>query len=486
MSAASASHAVAAAPPWLAVMRALWQQRRNQGKPWPWIVFAGLLLLGAGWLWQHAPHGFVWALAGVIGGSLLLGAWWIALFGLVLQNDALSARLVPRHLRQLRVALLVGWAAVSVLVALIAMASIGHPVQAVALASALQLFILLIVRWPMAALPIWALASTAGWWWPHALAHRAGLVFGEVFLHRPDVLAIASVAMAGLGAALLFQRGGERHRRSDRWRRRWLDALQLRRSGAPLQLSMPVAVQPLQRLLESPYQAWLRFALSRPSASPMARAWLGLGPRVHWTAQCVALVFFALVMTVVASSASLHGAIPRRLPTGTVIGPAIGLLMMALAPVFQAPAFEQTRREQALLMLAPGVPQGAALNRAIARRQIAQIGVGWAIAVALASLASVHFDADPTWAWAAALGALPVAPLAWRDWSRLPAGAPTRHLHTVLLAMLSVGASLGLRALHWPMPVLAGLALIVAASLALWRWVRLQRAPAAWPVGRLR
>lgn len=124
-----------------------------------------------------------------------------------------------------------------------------------------------------------------------------------------------------------------------------------------------------------------------------------------------------------------------------------------------------TRREQALLRLLPGTPQGVALNR-------------W-LALQLSGLQAL--TAAPF---------LVLSPLAvltlWRDWPRL--GAPQGVFST---AMLPVIAGVTAAAYAWVTGSCQGagpLALRVLPlwlALAAWRWRVLGSKPAAWPVGRL-
>ncbi|TXI18349.1 MAG: flavin reductase, partial [Roseateles sp.] len=57
---------------------------------------------------------------------------------------------------------------------------------------------------------------------------------------------------------------------------------------------------------------------------------------------------------------------------------AIGLMSMGINPAFMLPAMLwHSRREQALLRLLPGMPQGQALNRAVARLQLRHTLTAW-------------------------------------------------------------------------------------------------------------
>jgi hypothetical protein len=485
MTARMSTAVAAAAPawPWAGVWRAIWQQRRNQGGlPWS-IVLPVLLLVAALILWPRVPHAVVWTLVCVLGGALLLGAWWLALMALAMQNHPTAARLVPAQVTQLRLAFLIGWAGVSAIVGLAAACSIGQPLRAVAGAAAVQLVVALIVRWPAAGVLVWLLSSTVRLWLPPSLARGIGRALRDHVLDRPVVLLALAVAMALVGMRVLIQAGGAAHQGNYQRRARWVEAMNLRGRG---NLSARVTWLPggANAIFTWPYRSWFRFLLARPSASPMARAWLVLGPGGHWTNQCLAALYLLVVFGVLALI-YLPQLRSAHVPAAGLVGPGIGVLMTALSPVFQAPVFEQTRREQALLMLAPGMPRGRALNRAIALRQGVQLALAWTLATVLLVTLAGYFRSDVRFGLAIALGGLPVVPVAWRDWARMKPVTPGTQVAWMLMMVASLGTCVGAYLLHVPLWVIAPGVAAVTLAAGRWRWRRATHAPVAWPTGRL-
>jgi hypothetical protein len=155
------------------------------------------------------------------------------------------------------------------------------------------------------------------------------------------------------------------------------------------------------------------------------------------------------------------------------------------------PALWGTRREQALLCLLPGVPQGAALNGWLARHLTRQYLTIVVLLTAVCVFCIRRFGLDFQWAPAedfvlacAALSPLMLL-LLWRDWSTLP--APTGSMQVlVTVALLGVGGTSWvwvsfLQGSWWTLAAPSTLAFV---PLGLWRWRVAMQAPAAWPVGR--
>ena len=135
-------------------------------------------------------------------------------------------------------------------------------------------------------------------------------------------------------------------------------------------------------------------------------------------------------------------------------------------------------------MLLPGMPRGAALNRAVAWRQMRQcVGVWVALLPALATLVWAG-QGLATLAFAAMT--LPMSAWLWRDVSRLRAASPTAAFAPVLVGVLGGGLSLFLldRQPGALLPWLAAVLLLTGGLLA-WRWRRLPHLPQALPAGRL-
>jgi hypothetical protein len=218
----------------------------------------------------------------------------------------------------------------------------------------------------------------------------------------------------------------------------------------------------------------------------MARAEVVLYGPQHWVRHLVgigvALSLVALAFTAIALWVN------RPMPAFWVqggFGMAIGLASAGFNPLFMGPGMLwQSRREQALLCLLPGMPQGGRLNRLIARGQAVQAGVAWAGVTALLLLIS-QLSGD------AHLLALSAAALPWlllRLWqppARLRSASGWAGTWPVMGYFLTaIGLSV-IAKLGWlPLaPLMAGCA-VVAVAVGVWRWRQLVAAPAALPAGR--
>jgi len=226
-------------------------------------------------------------------------------------------------------------------------------------------------------------------------------------------------------------------------------------------------------------------ARARP-ASVMARAELVLHGGQHWVRQLWVLLFLQLcVGLLIALTAALTGAgIPLFLEHGS-LGISIGVGVMAFGAVLNLPgALWASRREQALLMLLPGMPQGAKLNRTLAWRQGRHCLLMWL--GLLPALGALAWAGQAAYALAFMGMALPLIAWLWRDHARMAATGPAKAVVPMLvlvpLVMLS-GLLLSRQpGALWPW-ALAVLAL--TASLLAWRWRALAELPQALPVGRL-
>jgi hypothetical protein len=239
------------------------------------------------------------------------------------------------------------------------------------------------------------------------------------------------------------------------------------------------------------YGAWLRQTLTRPGASVRARLAVGAGPQAHWSG-VLSNVAFSVTLTLL-----LLG-VCELLPqwqTGHALrnGMIATFAMLSLQISLQMPpALWGSRREQALLVLLPGAPRGAVLNRWLSVRLAATQLVSTVCQLMSIGLVVRALDADADLLRVAAisLAATSLSPLLvlwlWRDWSRAgaPSGVPLGAMFGAMLVSGGVAAAWVLW-LERPWYELLGLTLLVLAPLAWWRWQRLSRWPAAWPVGRL-
>ena len=159
-------------------------------------------------------------------------------------------------------------------------------------------------------------------------------------------------------------------------------------------------------------------------------------------------------------------------------------LSMVLGTVLSLPgALWASRREQALLMLLPGMPRGAALNRALAWRQARHFLLLWALTL----------PAYLGLAWAGqvpqvlALPAVALTAMAWL-WRNAAQQREPSALTAVLPFVVCLVPGIASIALLREKPdlfgpLLGGVAVVAALSL-LWRWRQLSRWPQALPAGR--
>jgi hypothetical protein len=408
----------------------------------------------------------------------------VLLLNVMRQNHPALARLVPGHLARLRQTLGATWLVSTLLFA--GALALGAPPRApgagLAFGAALMA-VALLLRWPLASTWVWLIPASSGVWSRWQVVHelQAWLAWA-MERHAPG---LALLLLAGMALALLavVQSGGPAHVRSHRQRERWAEAA---RGGMPSR-----DLRPGWRLFgwvaAAPYAAWLRRLCDDRRRSPaISRAMLALGPQLHWSSHLAIGVLSAGIATLVLGVVLPLVAPGWAGPDGAVAawGLSFGLMMFALNPVLQARSvFHHTRHEQALLALAPGMPRGVRLNRALAMRQALHALSAWVVA-AVCSLWLVH--ASDSWQpLAFAFGCLPVLCVGWRDWSRAGPVVPLAvALPPLVAGALGATASLALQhglSLWW----VAGLSLLATGAAMAWRWRRIQRAPAAWPTGRL-
>ena len=491
--------------PALLMLRAAWQWRCNVGHLWALQLY-GLI----GFLIYVVPAvaALVWlpprtaaAVAGLLVLAGLASVWGVHFSVLMRLDHPHALHAVPGHRHALCSAALGLWTLMVLFAGVLAgvgAAALGLADLAdlagsarMGLAAALGTGALLLVvaaglRWWW----IWVLAGVVPWMlavnvWPRGGSQAWAAVQP---LWQAWALGSTLLMLAAMGGLLtgVFGRPGPGHALAYRQRE------QLRRTMA-LYPSSPsngwAAYGRWGVWLSWPGQAladaWLRRCLARPS-SVMARAEIVLHGHQHWVGQ---LAFVLLVQAVVGLwlfiTAGLKGAsLGLYIEYGRVVI-TVGLALVASSAVAVLPtALWRSRREQALLVLLPGMPRGVALNWALAWRQWRHGLVLW-LGVLPALAASVWAGHGLyTLAWVGV--ALPLSAWLWRDHARMPQVPTATHLLPaaayVVLGLLSMflltrhPAALG--------PWLAGL-LVVSAALLGWRWRVLQHLPPALPVGRL-
>ncbi|OYU68442.1 MAG: hypothetical protein CFE45_42740 [Burkholderiales bacterium PBB5] len=484
------------------MLLAPWQWRRNDGGLWALRLYGVLLALVLGGPAVAAlvrlPPVAAWATVGACA-LLALSLVWAVQFSALLRLDhPHAAHAVPGHPRLVRTTALGLWlamVALSGIVSSLAGALLLGDGLRVGLAAAVGAGLL----WTVLALAI-------RWWWVWILvcagpsflgvAVWRNLVFTswgwlqQQWQTQPMVLTLGLLALQALCIQSLFGQGDSRHSRvyaaRERFRRITAASAAGERPGLLAYGRWGEWLGwPWQRLAD----VWLAHVCrhaTRAQRSVMARAELVLHGPQHWVRQ---LSTGLLVQVVVALclwlTTRLSGLGVEKLLEGGRVGICIGLATMAFSAVTSLPgALWQSRREQALLMLLPGMPQGAVLNRAVAWRLMRQCLWGWALM--LPALAAMVWAGHGVTTVAFVAMALPASALLWRDLSRLRAAQPSTAMLFTVLCVLAGTLSMAMLT-AWPdasLPWALGM-LLLTAGLLLWRWRGLGRWPQAMPAGRL-
>jgi hypothetical protein len=484
------------------LLRAPWQWRRNDSGLWALrLSVTGMALLlvlptVAALLWLP-PRAAAVALA-VLGGMALLLVWAMQFGALMRLDHPHASHAVPGHARALRHTALGLW------LALVACASVGAAAAAapfgaaplpVAMAAALVagamlLFIACGYRWWWAwpLLPLLgALSSVEAW--RRLLAQAWGGV-QPLWQTQAAGVTLVLLLLQGLLLLSLFGQGGAQHAKAYGQRERMRKIMAAGAAGQKPTLAAygrwgEVLGQPFQQLAD----AWLAHVCRRATARPgsaMARAEVVLHGAQHWVRQVSAVLLVQVVMLLALGAVlALAPVDVATLMDRGALGMSIGVTSMALSAVVSLPnMLWLSRREQALLLLLPGMPQGAALNRALAWRQLRQCLSIWLALLPFGMVLAMLGEGLMLLAFG--LAVLPSLAWMWRDPSRMRAPGPMSALPAVLLCPLAGGLSVAaLR--QWPgllWPWVMGVLLVTAGLLA-WRWRRLPQQPQALPAGRL-
>jgi hypothetical protein len=346
---------VSAGATWLGRQAAVWQQpwaaRRSQrGWRQQWVapVLVSLPVLGLMAAW---PAGWR-LLAGLL--ALVWLAWdgWLLVDGLHQQNRPALARLVPGQATALRLQLLLHATLLTAAAVAVLLLTLG-PVRP-------WLWFVLPMVVLLAWLPrepwLWLLPALGGFslpWWRWA---------AEAASAAPGLQLLALLLAAALIAAAIGQ-GGKLHRwqaaRGERWRR--AAAAQRDGLGTP-----PVATGPLlealSRVFDWPRRLWRRRLLARGATAPLpARLDLGLGFGGQWAelAWTALLLFGGLGLTLAIVLPSRSSAEWQEMADFSRFGLCVGAFSLITSALHgRLGRAWARRREQALLVLLPGLPAG--------------------------------------------------------------------------------------------------------------------------------
>ncbi|MBY0233630.1 MAG: hypothetical protein K2W93_01520 [Burkholderiaceae bacterium] len=477
------------------VLLATWQQYRNGRSRYlvPLVLgLAAVLLLAIGLTssWSAALQAAA-ALA-----SIGLLSLWTALFAnLCQQNHPHHARLLPLQLPSLRATLAVSQLMLSAAIALLMGLSQGHALAWGLGAGLLMLVIATCLRWWQMNLLVWlgfmVLVEHLQSPWVQA-PWQALLAWYTV---QPATLALAAGLLLPWCTSRLLQAGGSRHAANYQRRARARQMFREQMTGAkytPKHFS-PVGLW-LWELFTWPVPLWTRHLLrqARPTAkSAIARAELVTLGNVHWVAMLgsASLVLSIAVVVILAMQIWLEPFDWQHVHQGGNLGLQIGLVSMAMNPLFGLAAnLYRTRREQALLMLLPGMPRGRALNTLLARRTAIQFLAQWLIALAALALVAGGPEALAGMNFSGLhllLACLPAGSLLLRDWSSLPSPGQGPAVLVFIGVVVLAGAMAGLQWLGLSLWLMAAAAVLLSLALLRWRWQGLiLKSPAAMPVGR--
>ena len=462
------------------MQRAVWRQpwQRRRGSAVSLLVLALMLLpptvfgvakgLGAG------------TFVGIAGLLASVWWWWITVEGLIGQNHPDLARLVPGQLQALRRQLL-GQAAAVFAAAFGFVVLLRGPGLDMAWTVAL---VILLLAWlvaepwgwlPVSLLPVTSVMSSLRvWTWPSAMAAwpLAAQALAAVLL----VLALPAV----LGG------GSARHRRAYGRIRLWARVQRGEDTS-----SAAVAQTPWLRVLgaffswpQALYRRWLLAHASPANALQRLDLGLqagGLWPMALWL--CVLCAAFLALLTL-ALPGGLTGPAAMNAVHAARFGLCVGAFSLAMAPLAgRAATLWRRRREQALLVLLPGLPQGAALAAALEAKWRREFLATW-LPLGLLMLLLAGSGGEGTLRYAAACMAL-YLPVQWlvQHWHRhLKQGVQSTGSVRWMLLHAAIAAGAGLA--EW-LGVPPGASLAAgAAAYALLAW-RSARPVQPWlPVGR--
>ena len=482
-----------------------WQQRLSIGGRWSLFVVVAACLAIPALLLVASLFGDPGQQASMLRGAtkslwiclfaILVMGWAMLVSNVLQQNHPTLARLVPHHPVQLRAALLVAWAMVSLAAAAMPGFAFGAPLAWACGAAGGLALLATVMRWPMLGLsgiaaPVAVNALTSRYD-PDSLGEA---IWTQWVGH--DLLWTGVVVTAGAFLLVVMIRGGgAAHRASYESRQRMRQHLQAQQgcgSDVPGSLKgLPLGGLALNRRL---YGWWLDRLLSRHDSPVMSRLLAGLGPATHWTSRVFEGGVFMLVGggTCLLVSSLLGGAVRSGVLPWISYSVLIGACVNALQAV---PRLQQSQREQGLLVLLPGVPRGVRLNRWLAWQMSAVFVVTALCALIVAWAFNQYADwlahgivarATSGVAAGAAAALLPQVAWQWRGWARLRGSSTGNQVLPVSLGVAMGPAIDALHAITHVGFLTVGIVLAIA-SLAwcAWRWHRMASEPSAFPVGRL-
>lgn len=471
------------------VLLSAWQANRSRGAMW-FLGLVGLLLalLPVVLWWLTPDHSLQASFEAMVSVSVvaIISLWGVLVNNVLLQNHPHTARLLPAQVPVLRNTLLGMAALLCALTTLLSWLA-GGPVLGVAAGMAVGLASLaLCLRW----LWPWIFVTMLAWVLPYLGAR--GELEGAAALWRtaPTALTLLALALATLALRAVVMTGNARHEQAHASLLLISTATRGQFPGASSQ-SLEGLVGWFLKRVNCAYFAWMGHLLAQARPKVISRLALGLGPQAHWTTlvagQTIGLLMLVLACVLLAIFPDWKAT--QYMALGALVGQALsGLTAVTPSPA----ALWASRREQALLCLLPGAPQGARLNRWLAWRlagtALANIALLIAAVLVLGRFANTPAFGDMPSEMTLSMLMLeaPMVFLLWRDWAHAP--APAGRAQGLTASAMAVVAGLTFAwvfLLGRPWYELAALTLLLMLPLGWWRWRVISRAPAAWPVGRL-
>jgi hypothetical protein len=462
---------------------------RQEGRSWKYVLAFAVLATIA--LVVMAPHGRDKV------SMIMAMVWCVVLFGwlvmsILRQNHPFAARLVPGHVRRLKRVLLGAWATATLLVLGGLVFATGLNPWALALAAGAGCcFVALGMRWWPIWIVMWLGPMLVGL--PSLKALTGSVVSASVaaWQAQPELATLAGLLLSALLLPTMIGRGGHAH---ITWYQRQTQMREQMRTGGGVK-----GLEQFGRLgekLERPFQRvsglWLgrTLRLAQPTAaSAMSRLEIALHGRQHWVRALMGAVLGIAAVAAIFGMLGLFtgGNVDMRAAwKGGAAGLSFGLISILLAPVTAAVNMLWfTRREQALLTLLPGVPQGTQLNGWVlwihARRVLWIWGPGlagfWWLAKAAEQPALLTMP----------FTTLPIFTLLLLQSPARFTGGQAAMLLPGLAWMVATGLGLGLVGTDLvSVGTLCTASLALTAVLIVWRYPRLMHGPVSLPAGRCR
>jgi hypothetical protein len=480
-----------AAHPYNQLLLAFWRQR-DRDASWGHRLLVALALIGLATSLYFSRGWWPAVLAG--SAVLALASLWMSVISsLLMQNHPHVARFVPGHLRRLREAALAAWLLLSGSGALLLWAFLPR-MPSLPATVLLAAGTLAFAAWAIRHWQLWLVVSFGPPVFLGSGLHRSlaplAAAAGELWAAQPLSLLTLGLMALGVSVTRLFGGGDEAHRAAyisrARMQRAARDGMAGRREGLA---AFGRPGEWLNRPFRHATAAWLRHVLAtaRPDTrSTLQRVEIVLHGQQHWLRQLIAALIGVGVATLCFTVAfTVFGPGLQNNWRHGAYGMAIGLSSMGFNPAFSLPGMLwHSRHEQALLKLLPGMPQGAAQNRAVAGLQLRQTLIAWAVTTLL--LALFAWVADDPALMSLAFGALPLSVgCVLRAPARMTApGASSTAMPVFAFILMGWGLYILHQHAHVPLAAMAGVSVALAAVIGAWRWRMVMRAPQPLPAGR--